>query len=74
MRVTVKSQGDLLSLFSRDGYNECSNGNWRKGGYPTFWFWMFQDCCGLSFEVVEVRQDRLELSDGNVVHRDWVDF
>lgn len=67
MKITVKSQEELLKKFDEEGWRECPNGNWRKDGYPTFWAKMFQQCCSCEFEV-----KRMDGPDGCLCTEEWI--
>jgi hypothetical protein len=68
--VVILSYEEVLSWLEKNGYTECSRGNWRGDG-PTFYFGM-QDICGTESTVRAVHSDSIDLANGYKVHRCWV--
>jgi len=69
--VRIIEYTDMLNWLENNGYRECSRGNWHGGG-PSFYFGM-QSICGTYCRVRSVYGGKLELSDGNTIHVEWVD-
>lgn len=69
--VRIIDYDAMLNWLENRGYRECSRGNWHGNG-PSFYFGM-QSLCGTFCRVRSVYGGKLELSDGNTIHVEWVD-
>lgn len=75
VKIRIKSYEEILQYLESNGFNECSNGNWRKDGFPTFYSWMF-DYQNETHEAESFTKDdqtRYRVK-SEVFHADWVEL
>lgn len=75
VKIRVKSYEEILNHLESNGFNECSNGNWRKAGFPTFYSYMFEYQNEVHEADIYVKEGQTQYWVGCIVFLpDWVEL